>query len=72
MVLLSEPQKDDVFLDPMCGARTILIERALWGRYKLLLGGDIRSLAVEIALSNIGNKHKPIEIHQWNATELAS
>jgi 23S rRNA G2445 N2-methylase RlmL len=72
MVLLSEPEDDDVFLDPMCGAGTILIERAVWGRYKQLLGGDIRSEAVEVTLANLGNKHKPVEIQRWDATNLAS
>src|SRR4051794_5728099 len=31
---LTQPDDDDVFLDPMCGAGTILIERANMGRYK--------------------------------------
>jgi 23S rRNA G2445 N2-methylase RlmL len=72
MVLLSGPEDDDVFLDPMCGAGTILIERAIWGRYKQLLGGDIRREAVEATLANLGNKHKPVEIQRWDATNLAS
>ncbi|MBN1217778.1 MAG: methyltransferase domain-containing protein [Anaerolineae bacterium] len=72
MVLLSEPEDDDVFLDPMCGAGTILIERAIWGRYQQLLGGDIRREAVAATLANVGNKYKPIKIRQWDATNLAS
>ena len=71
MVLLSNPEDDDVFLDPMCGAGTILIERAIWGRYQQLLGGDNRSEAVDTTLSNIGNKYKPIDIQRWDATNLA-
>jgi hypothetical protein len=38
MVHLSQPAPDDIFLDPMCGAGTLLIERALAGRYALLQG----------------------------------
>lgn len=71
MVLLSQPQDHDAFLDPMCGAATILIERALWGRYQQLIGGDIRPEAVEVALANIGTKYKPIHVQQADATDLA-
>lgn len=70
MVWLSDPQPEDVFLDPMCGAGTILIERAQYGRYKQLYGGDIRPEALEVALANIGNKYKPIEIQEWDARDL--
>ncbi len=70
MVLLSAPDGDDIVLDPMCGTGTILIERALWGPYKQLLGGDISREAVGVALANIGSKYKPIQIQQWDAIEL--
>ncbi len=70
MVFLSDPQPDDVFLDPMCGAGTILIERAIAGRYQLILGGDSDPRAVATTLQNIGSKYKPIDIRQWNAIDL--
>ena len=70
MVLLSNPQPDDVFLDPMCGAGTILIERALTGRYKSLLGGDLDQTAVATTLENIGPRYKPTQIRHWDATHL--
>ncbi len=70
MVQVTHPEPDDVFLDPMCGSGTILIERALAGRYRLLLGGDRDPAAVEATLENIGPRYKPIEIRQWNATNL--
>jgi 23S rRNA G2445 N2-methylase RlmL len=41
MVLLTEPQVDDVFLDPMAGSGTILYERMQAGPYGRILGGDI-------------------------------
>ena len=71
MVLLSNPQPDDVFLDPMCGAGTILIERALTGRYKSLLGGDLDQTAVATTLENIGPRYKPTQIRHWDATHLS-
>lgn len=70
LVWLSEPRDDDVFLDPMCGSGTILIERALAGRYGLLLGGDIDPEAVAATRQNIGPRYKPVEIRQWDARSL--
>ena len=67
---LTQPAGDDVFLDPMCGAGTILIERANMGRYKLLLGGDLREEALAVARANIGPRYKPIELRQWDARGL--
>ena len=70
MVALSRPQPDDVFLDPMCGAGTILIERAHAGRYRQLLGGDSDPRAVEAAQANIGPRYQPIELRLWDARSL--
>lgn len=70
MVWLSDIKDEDVFLDPMCGAATILIERAEAGRYKQLYGGDIRPEALAAAQTNVGNKFKPIELNQWDARHL--
>ncbi len=67
---LSEPTDDDVFLDSMCGSGTILIERALMGRYKQLLGGDIDAEAVRATIENFGPKHKPWDIQRWDARKL--
>lgn len=70
MVYLSGVEDDDVFLDPMCGAGTILLERARAGRYKLLLGGDIEETAVQATLENMGSRHEPRKITRWDATKL--
>jgi 23S rRNA G2445 N2-methylase RlmL len=67
---LTNPAEEDVFLDPMCGAGTILIERAHMGRYKQLLGGDRREEALAVALANVGPRYKPIELRQWDARDL--
>lgn len=67
---LTRPQDADVFLDPMCGAGTILIERAHMGRYRLLLGGDTREEALAVARGNIGPRYKPIELRAWDARRL--
>jgi tRNA (guanine6-N2)-methyltransferase len=70
MAWLSEPRDDDVVLDPMCGAGTILFERAHLGRYALLLGGDIDPTAVADARANAGARYKPIELRKWDAAAL--
>jgi 23S rRNA G2445 N2-methylase RlmL len=70
LVWLTRPAPGDVFLDPMCGAGTILIERAHAGRYALLLGGDIRAEALAVAQDNVGPRYKPIELRQWDARTL--
>jgi tRNA (guanine6-N2)-methyltransferase len=69
-ILLSKPTDTDVFLDPNCGAGTILLERAFYGPYQNLLGGDIRQEALDATLENFGNKHKPCEFRTWDATSL--
>ena len=70
MVFLTTPQPEDVFLDPMCGAGTVLMERAETARYEQLWGGDNDPEAVAAARENIGSRYKPIEIKQWDATRL--
>ena len=70
LIMLSEPSENDVFLDPMCGAGTLLIERALAGRYQLLLGGDRDPEAVEATRKNFGPKHEPKKIKIWDAVKL--
>ena len=70
MAWLSEPRDDDVVLDPMCGAGTILIERAHLGRYKMLLGGDSDPEALAAARTNVGPRYKPIELKPWDAAEM--
>jgi tRNA (guanine6-N2)-methyltransferase len=70
MAVLSQPTDDDVVLDPLCGAATILIERAHLGRYRLLLGGDSDPRTLEAARENVGPRYKPIELRQWDATAL--
>ncbi|MGB9754385.1 methyltransferase domain-containing protein [Roseiflexus castenholzii] len=67
---LTTPRDDDRFLDPMCGAGTILIERAYLGRYRALIGGDIDPEAVATARANIGSRYKPVSIHEWDARRL--
>jgi 23S rRNA G2445 N2-methylase RlmL len=70
MVRLSRPEPDDVVLDPVCGAGTLLIERALEERYALLLGGDIDGEAVGAASANVGRRYQPLLLARWDARRL--
>jgi 23S rRNA G2445 N2-methylase RlmL len=70
MVILSDPQPDDVYLDPMCGAGTLVIERGEHARYRYLLGGDIREEAVAATAGNIGRKYQPVSVLRWDAKRL--
>jgi tRNA (guanine6-N2)-methyltransferase len=71
LAFLSDPKPEDVFLDPMCGAGTVLIERAHLGRYAMLLGGDSEPETIAAARENIGPRYKPIELRMWDAAALA-
>ncbi len=70
MVWLAGVGSDDVVVDPMCGVGTVMIERALAGRYRVLLGGDTGEDAMRCAVQNFGRKHRPRGICRWNATAM--
>ncbi len=73
MVLLSRPRPGDRFCDPLCGAGTILAERALYGPFEELIGGDIDPDALQAAAANL--MHVPPVgrrqvLHLWDARAL--
>ena len=70
MVRLSRPHPDDVFLDAMCGAGTILLERALIKRYRYLIGGDVSTDALDATVANFGRQHQPRQFFHWDARRL--
>ncbi|MBE3557816.1 MAG: RNA methyltransferase [Ktedonobacteraceae bacterium] len=70
MSWLARPTAQDVVLDPMCGAGTILIERALLAPYQRLLGGDIRDEAIAVAERNAWAAHIEVEWRVWDARSL--
>ena len=67
---LTGPQPTDDFVDPMCGAGTILVERALMGRYRLLMGGDENPHVLRAARQNLGHNYQPWRLLQWDARHL--
>ena len=70
MVRLSRPHPDDIFLDAMCGAGTILLERAFTHRYRYLIGGDISTDALEATAENFGRRHQPRQFFHWDARSM--
>jgi tRNA (guanine6-N2)-methyltransferase len=67
---LSRPGADDCVVDPMCGAGTILVERAHLGRYAMLAGFDRDPEAIAAARENIGPRYRPIGIARGDALRL--
>jgi 23S rRNA G2445 N2-methylase RlmL len=67
---LSQPRPHDIVMDPLCGTGTILVERAHLAPHKLLLGADISAHAVDATRTNLGSRHKPWQLVQWDAGAL--
>ncbi len=67
---LAQPQATDVVLDPMCGAGTLVIERALLGPLARATGGDIRTEAVALAQRNARAAGITADWHEWDARAL--
>jgi tRNA (guanine6-N2)-methyltransferase len=67
---LSQPGADDFVVDPMCGAGTILIERAHLGRQAMLAGFDRDASAIAAAHENIGPRYRPLGLVQADALRL--
>lgn len=70
MIRLAGVDPNDVFVDPMCGAATILIERAVAGPYRLLLGGDLFTTPLRLALQNVAAMHMQVDLFRWDARKL--
>lgn len=70
MVRLSEPQDGDVVLDPLCGAGTLLVERASAGPFLTLLGGDLDPATLAKARTNVRASGIAAGLRQWDALDL--
>jgi 23S rRNA G2445 N2-methylase RlmL len=70
MVLLTEPNENDTFLDPMCGSGTLLAERILSGAYRRVLGGDVDGRAVGAARQNLKGLGARWQVSRWDARKL--
>lgn len=70
IVALTEPERDDVFLDPMAGAGTILAERAAAGPFAEIHGGDVSPEAVAAMQENLRGVKGRIYTSRWDARRL--
>jgi len=70
MVLLSEPKPVDIFVDPMCGAGTIPIERALAGSYRRVIGGDVEESVVRSARGNVDASRRSVDLAVWSVSAM--
>ena len=70
MAFLSHPTPQDRVLDPLCGAGTLIIERALLTPLKEAWGGDIREEAVAMARRNATTAYVKATWHTWDARAL--
>lgn len=67
LVVLADAGRDAAVIDPMCGAGTILRERADAGRARLILGGDIDAAALDAAQQNCG---RSATLARWDVMRL--
>lgn len=73
MALLTRPAPDDVYLNLGCGSGTLLIERAMAGPARRLIGCDTDRQALACAQENIAaylegvkGGHRAFELHDWD------
>lgn len=66
MVLLSEPDMTDIFLDPFCGSGTIPGERAFYDAYAIL-ASDISEERLAVARLNLPEF---VGINRWDARHM--
>ncbi len=70
MLRLSEPARDDRFLDPFCGTGTIAIERALLGPAELIVAGDVSPRRAGWAAMNARAAGADVHVCVWDAAAL--
>lgn len=70
LVSLSDPERDDIFVDPMAGAGTILAERAAAGPFAEIHGGDTSPEAVSAMQENLRGVKGRIITSRWDARRL--
>lgn len=70
MVFLTAPKPEDRFVDPLCGAGTVAIERTLWGPARQVVGGDRISGALEACRDNASHLSLAPDWALWDAGQL--
>jgi tRNA (guanine6-N2)-methyltransferase len=70
MSRLSKPTEQDIVLDPLCGAGTLLVERGLLSPFDRIIGGDIQDEAVGMARRNAKAAGVVATLRAWDARAL--
>lgn len=70
LLWLSQPQKGEILLDPMCGVGTILIEGALNFPFSQVLGGDLDNKAIRAARQNRKKASAQLHLANWDVSKL--
>lgn len=70
MSRLSKPTDEDIVLDPLCGAGTLLVERGLMAPFDRVIGGDIQDEAVGMARRNARAAGVVATLRAWDARAL--
>ena len=70
MIQLTQPSPDDLFLDPMAGSGTLLVERAMAGPFGRLFGGDINGPAFTALQANTEGIKGDVSCERWDARML--
>jgi len=70
MVFLTEPKPADRFVDPLCGAGTVAIERSLWDGARQVIGGDSDSRALRACRENSAGLREPPDWVRWDAGRI--
>lgn len=66
LVWLSEPNAEDVFLDPFCGSGTIVAERCLYDA-AAIVASDVSPNAIAIAEANVPDY---VCVERWDARDI--
>ncbi len=70
MCRLTDPRAGEVFVDPMCGTGTLLIERARFAHGALLIGGDLFDEPLDAARENLRAADTAAALVRWDARRL--
>lgn len=72
LCLLSEPSRNDVFLDPFCGFGSIPIARVREFGYKEIIASDLEKFYVTRVRTKVNKiKHMDVVVKKWNALNLS-
>ncbi|MEZ4863817.1 MAG: methyltransferase domain-containing protein [Caldilineaceae bacterium] len=72
LVLLTQPQPQDKFLNLACGSGTLLIERLMAAPARRVIGCDSSAEALACARANLAAGHwqDAVELYEWDARTL--